>query len=142
MEALDLTLPIKRLIIDHLASDPVVLALVPLERIFAMAPPGDPEWPFIRYGSPISSPSGATCWEGTATRVTLHGFAETNNDYAGEDRALEIAAAIVQSMKTFAPADYMLVDLEWLGTQCVRDEPEADRWHSMTEFNVTLASTY
>ena len=134
----DLTLPLKRMIIDHLASDPDVVALVPVEQIYAMQPVQQPVWPFIRFGSPISSPFEASCWDGSSTRVTLHAFAETTETYSGEDRAFEIVSAIVESMKKLDPTGYGLVQCEWLQTNCVRDEPEADKWHAWCEHEIIL----
>lgn len=136
--AIDLSRPLKAAIIDHLAASPSVIALVPATRIYAMSPPAKPKWPFIRYGSPISSPFEATCWDGSSTRVTLHAFAETTGTYAGEDRALDIAAAIIEAMKTFRPSDMGIIENEWIGTQCVRDSAEADQWHSWCEFRLTV----
>lgn len=112
--------------------------MVPQERVFAMSAPAKVTWPFIRYGSPVTSGFEATCWSGSTTRVTLHAFAESTSIYAGEDRALEIAAAIVEAMKTFDPADLGIVESEWLNTGCTRDSDEADQWHAFAEFNVTV----
>lgn len=137
---IDFSRPLKAAIVDHLASDAGVTALVLATHIYAMTPPANPAWPFIRYGSPITSAYEATCWDGSTTRVTLHAFAETTSAYAGEDRALDIAAAIVEAMKAFAPADFGIIENEYLQTNCVRDEPEADRWHAWCEFNVTVHS--
>lgn len=134
---IDLSRPLKAAIIDHLAASAGVTALVPASRIYAMTPPAKPIWPFIRYGSPITSAYEASCWDGSTTRVTLHAFAETTQAYAGEDRALDIAAAVVSAMEEFGPEGMGLIECEWIGTQCVRDDGEADRWHSWCEFTVT-----
>lgn len=138
--ATDLSRPLKAAIIDHLAASTAVTALVPEDRIYAMVPPAKTAWPFIRYGSPIASAWEATCWSGSSIRVTLHAFAETTSIYAGEDRALDIAAAIVEAMKTFSPAGMGVVDCEWVVTQCVRDSNEADQWHSWCEFRIIVES--
>lgn len=134
----DLSRPLKAAVITHLASDAGVTALVPAVRIYDMTPPAKAKWPFIRYGSPISSPFEASCWDGASVRVTLHAFAETTNVYAGEDRALDIAAAIVKAMDSFEPAGLGVIECEWIGTQCVRDSDEADQWHAWAEFRVTV----
>ena len=136
--ATDLSRPLKAAIVDHLAADAGVTALVPAARVYAMTPPATPQWPFIRYGSPISTAWEATCWSGSSTRVTLHAFAETTSTYAGEDRALDIAAAIVEAMATFQPASMGIVECEWIGTQCVRDSDEAAQWHAFAEFLITV----
>ena len=136
----DLSRPLKAAIVNHLASDAGVTALVPATRIYAMTPPAKPKWPFIRYGSPISSAYEATCWDGASVRVTLHAFAETTSTYAGEDRALDIAAAIVEAMKDFQPEGLGLISNQWLGTQCIKDSDEADQWHSFCEFQISAHS--
>lgn len=136
--AIDLTGPLKDAIVSHMKKSAGVVALVPVARIYAMTPPSGVKWPFIRYGSPITTGWGATCWDGGITRVTLHTFAETTNTHAGEDRAMQIAAAIVAAMNDFAPDNLGLIDNEYLQTQCIRDTDEADRWHAWCEFNITV----
>lgn len=136
--ATDLSRPLKAAIVDHLAASPLVTALVPADRIYAMTPPAKVKWPFVRYGSPITSAYDASCWDGSSTRVTLHAFAETTRSYAGEDRALEIAAAIVEAMKTFGPDEMGIIECEWVTTNCIRDSAEADQWHAIIEFTVTV----
>lgn len=136
--ATDLSRPLKAAVVDHLAASPAVTSMVPEDRIYAMTPPAKPKWPFIRYGSPITSAWEATCWSGSSTRVTLHAFAETTAAYAGEDRALDIAAAIVAAMKEFQPTGLGVVECEWIQTNCIKDSDEADQWHSFVEFRVTV----
>lgn len=136
--ATDLTGPLKSAIIGHLKGNAALTALVPAERIYPMAVPAKPAWPFIRYGSPITGGFEAQCWSGSASRVTLHAFAETAAAYAGEDRALEIAAAIVEAMKTFAPPTLGVVACEYQQTRYIMEDDEASRWHAIVEFNVTV----
>lgn len=136
--AIDLTRPLKASIVEHLANSPGVLSLVPAERIYAMAPPANPLWPFIRYGVPISSGYSATCWEGSDVRVTIHAFAETDQVTAGEDAALNIAAAITSAMHAFDPEELGVIDFEWVQTNCLMEDLEADRWHAICEFNITV----
>lgn len=135
---IDFSRQLKAAIVDHLAADAGVTGLVPADSIYAMTPPAKPRWPFIRYGSPITSPYEASCWNGSSTRVTLHAFAETTNSYAGEDRAHDIAAAITASLQYFGPDDFGVVECEWLQTRCISEDHEADRWHAIIEFTVTV----
>lgn len=138
--SVDLSRPLKTAIVEHLASSPKILALVPAERIYAMAPPANPTWPFIRYGVSIATSFGATCWEGSSVRVSIHAFAQTSQTHAGEDNALDIAAAIVESMSVFDSPNLGLVDFQWLQTNCIMEDLEADRWHAICEFNVTVVT--
>lgn len=103
-----------------------------------MAPPANVPWPFIRYGSPITSGFDATCYDGSTTRVTIHAFAESTPTIAGEDLALDIAAAVVDAMKDFAPAGLGLVENEYLQTNCFMEDREAERFHATVEFIVTV----
>ncbi|MFC6487365.1 DUF3168 domain-containing protein [Nitratireductor sp. GCM10026969] len=135
--ATDITRALKYSVILHLAADGALTAVVPAERIRALQVPSQIRWPFIRYGSPITTGFEATCWSGASNRVTLHAFAETSNAGAGEDIALDICALIVDRMKIFAPADLRLIENEWLSTDIVRDGDEADRWHAFSQFTIT-----
>lgn len=136
--ATDLTRPLKAAVVDYLASSPEITSLVPSERIFAMQPVAVPIMPFVRYGAPITSGFDATCWDGSTVRVTLHAFAETTQTHAGEDLALDIAAAIVEAMKLFDPENLGVIDCEWIQTNCRLEDLEADRWHAFCEFSVTV----
>lgn len=136
--ATDLTRPLKAAVIDHLAASPSLLSLVPADRIYAMSPPATPLFPFVRYGVPISSGFDATCWDGATVRVTLHAFAESTQTRAGEDLALDIAAAMVEAMKVFEPSNLGVIECEWMQTNCRMEDLEADRWHAFCEFSVTV----
>jgi hypothetical protein len=133
----DITGPLKIAVISHLEGDADLTAIVPVARMYGLAVPANPTWPYIRYGSPIASPYEATCWDGATVRVTLHAFAETKTGVAGEDQALRIAALIVERMKTFDPSNLGIIENDWINTNIMRDEPEADRWHAVVEFNIT-----
>lgn len=132
-----MSLLVKSSIITHLEGDAGVTLLVPASRIFAMQAPSLPEWPFIRYGSTISTPYEASCWSGSVCRVTIHAFAETDTAGAGEDKAHKICSAIVKSVKDFRPDGFGIVENEWLLTNVIRDGQEADKWHGIVEFSIT-----
>lgn len=135
--ATDITRALKFGTIVHLASYAPLTAVVPAQRICALQVPAKIRWPYIRYGSPITTGFEATCWSGSSNRITLHAFASTSNAGAGEDVALDICALIVEAMKTFAPADLRIIENEWLSTDITRDGEEADNWHAFSQFNVT-----
>lgn len=133
----DVSGALKTAIISHLEGDAALTAIVPVARMYGLQMPAVPEFPCIRYGSPISGSFDATCWEGSDVRVTIHAFAETGVGVSGENQALQIAALIVERMKSLDPSSLSIVDNEWIQTNIVRDEPDADRWHSFCEFRVT-----
>lgn len=134
----DLTLPLKAAVIEHLAGDPLVTAEVPAARIYGINTPAKPIWPFIRYGVPTSVGFEATCWDGSETDVTIHVFAETTNAAAGEDKALEIAGKVAQSMGAFQSAELGVIENRWEQTNLVKDELEADRWHAIVAFSMIV----
>lgn len=135
--ATDITRALKFGTIIHLAGNAPLTAVVPAQRIRGLQVPAQITWPYIRYGMPITTGFYATCWSGSANRITLHAFAETTPAGAGEDVALDICALIVEAMKTFAPADLGIIENEWLSTDIVRDGDEADRWHAFSQFSIT-----
>lgn len=135
---IDLSLPLKIAVVEHIRGDAGVLELVPEESIFGMTVPSSPSWPFIRLGVLMAVPYEATCWPGTEARITWHAFAETTSEYAGEDQAMRIAAAISNAMGTFKPAGLGIVSRRHVQTYTIRDEPEADRWHSIMDYQLAV----
>lgn len=132
-----MSLALKSAVIEALESSADVTALVPVASIFAMQPPAMPSWPFIRYGVPIVGGFEATCWSGSTVRVTLHAFAETNTQGAGENKVSDIAAAIVKAMGDFNPSNLNLIECEWMQTRILNDSNEADKFHAIVEFSIT-----
>lgn len=128
---------LKFAIIQHLCADTALTELVPESRIFGLSVPANVQWPFIRYGIPNTTGYEASCWSGSTTQVTIHAFAESNETGAGEDKVLEIAASITRTMMTLAPKNLAIIELDWTNTVLLKDDPEADRWHSVVTFNIT-----
>ncbi len=128
-----------------------LLALVPAGSIYPPQRPPNPEWPFVGYGVPIVSPFGASCLDGCTVGFVGHVYAETTGEGAetvqGEQRASEIAQRVVAALD--APLDLAaLVDcpypatahVTWTGTQVIQDGSEADRFHAIVSFEVTVSS--
>lgn len=136
----DLTLPLKRAVVDHVAADAGVLGLVPYESIYGQTPPAKPSWPFIRLGPIITTPFEAQCWSGITARIMWHAFAETTEDYAAEDYVLQISAAISNAMGLFKPTGIGVVSNRFVQVYSVQDGPEADKWHSISEYRLELHS--
>ncbi|MHC5307511.1 DUF3168 domain-containing protein [Bartonella sp. LJL80] len=134
--AADLSLAIKGSVINQLMGDGDLMAIVQ-DRIYGLSAPANPTFPFIKYGSAISTPYDATCWTGSSVRVTLHAFAESTDEMAGEDAAYLIAGLIQKAMSDYVPDDIDIIESEWLQTNVIRDGDEADRYHAIIEFQIT-----
>lgn len=127
-----------------------LLALVPASRIYPPQRPPAPAWPFVAYGVPIVTPFGASCLDGCTVAFAGHAYAETTGEGAdtvqGEQRASDIAQRMVAALD--APLDLAAVDcpypatafVTWTGTQVIQDGSEADRFHAIVSFNVTVSS--
>lgn len=138
---IDLSLPLKIAVVEHISQDEGVTSLVPTERIYGMSVPAKTAWPFIRLGVITALPFEATCWQGIDARVTWHAFAETTAEYAGEDQAMRIASAISSALQNFKPDGLGIVSRRLLQTYTIRDEPEADRWHSIVDYQLTVQTS-
>ena len=142
MSFVDLTPQIKDGIVMRLSQYARLTQLVPADSIFAMQVPANQSYPYIRFGTPISTPYLATCWAGTSCRVTLDAFAEGGPGLdPGETQVLRIASMVVEAMNELRIPEHGLVDNEYLGARTLMVDQEADRWRSIIEFNVTAVLT-
>lgn len=128
-----------------------LLALVPAGRIFPPQRPPNPEWPFVAYGVPVVAPFGASCLDGCTVGFAGHAYAETTGTGAETVQGELLASNIAQRMAEAvgAPLDLAaLVDcpypatafVTWTGTQVIQDGSEADRFHAIVSFDVTVSS--
>lgn len=128
-----------------------LLALVPASRIYPPQRPPNPEWPFVGYGVPVVSPFTASCLDGATVSFAGHAYAETTGEgdqtVQGELLASDIAQRMAEAIS--APLDLAaLVDcpypavahVTWTGTQVIQDGSEADRFHAIVSFDVTVSS--
>lgn len=128
-----------------------LLALVPEARIYPPQRPPAPAWPFVAFGRPISGPFGASCLDGCTVTFAGHAYAETGGTGAGtvqgDKRAQEIAGLMAAALAD--PLDLQaLTDcpypatafVTWNGTQTIQDGSEADRFHAIASFGVTVSS--
>lgn len=138
----DLSLSVRREVLTHLENDATVTALVPAGRIYGIQVPALPDWPFIRYGVPISNGFEATCWNGMTSTITIHAFTETTETLAGEDAAMLVSQAVIESMSSFAPTSVAVIDLQWSNGTILREETEADKFHAVIEFSITAVTRH
>lgn len=132
----DLTLEMRKAVIAHLRADSRITDLVPAARVFAEQPPAMPDWPFIRYGLPLTGAYEATGWDGSEATIAISVFAKG----PGMDSASKISKRLVESMADFQPATFSLADNEWERTQILRDEPDSDGYHAIAEFRVAAVA--
>lgn len=132
--ASDISLPLRQAIVTRLRADPNVTAVIPAAQVYGERTPATLTWPFVRYGqSDVGQTSGS---------VPLHVFSKAEFT----DEAATIAAAIVESLdgKRLDLGDGRKADLNWpeaAGTQIIPDGDEADAWHAIVRFNVTVPRT-
>lgn len=147
--ARDTTLAVRRAVLATLKFDAGLTALVPSSSIHPSTVPADHSWPFVRYGAPSASPRRASCMDGTAHAIVVHGFAKPR--YSGqamietaEDHAMRIGAAIAAALdrrKLTLAGDYPgAAHISWSGTQMLQDPAEADSWHAVVQFTVRVVS--
>lgn len=128
-----------------------LVALVPAARVYPPQRPPQPEWPFVGFGVPIVRPFSASCMDGCNVVFAGHAYAETTGEGAetvqGEPRAKEIAARMVDALLA-APLDLeahgcpypAIAHVTWTDTQVIQDGSEADRFHAIVGFDVTISS--
>lgn len=134
----DYSLDVRQAVVSHLKGDAVLTSLVSAKSIYGEQPGAQPKWPFIRYGFPITTSYEATCWSGSSHRVTIHAFAR--GPYT--DAVLKIAAAVVDSMQRDIPSGLLdITDCQWSGTNVIRDTDEADAYHAVIDFDLTIVSS-
>lgn len=153
--AKDATQYVRPAVLRLLKREPTVTALVPAARIYPPQRPPNPDWPFIGYGVPSTTPFGASCLDGSAISVAVHAYAETTGEgdgtVGGEDMALAIVAAVVSVLGGDQGAEIDLQELgecpyparayiSWTATQVVQDGAEADAFHAWATFTITVAS--
>lgn len=71
----DLIRETRRAVLEHLAANPAVTAIVAPSSIHPMQTPPLPAWPFVRFDAPQSTPIDMACVAGAALTFLLHGFA-------------------------------------------------------------------
>lgn len=138
MQFVDLTRQIKDGVILHLSSYPRLNTFVPRDNIYAMQVPANIKYPYIRFGTPITTPYEASCWRGTTCRMTLDAYAEGGPEAeAGETSVMLIKAHVVEAMNHLHIDGLSIIGNEFLGAREVMVDSEADRWRSIIEYNVT-----
>lgn len=137
MEALDLSLPVRQGVVAHLKTKQLLTSKVAASSIYGEQPKGEPKWPFIRIGFQAPAPWMATGLSGTASTFSIDAFSKG----PFTDAIYEIAAAVVDAMKDFKLAGYDLRDLQWTGTNYLRDTDEAGAYHAVIGYYLIATRT-
>lgn len=137
--ASDPTLPLRQAVVTDLRADAALMALgtPPLstgDRIYGERTPATLVWPFVRYGQADVGQ--------TQARLPLHVFSKSQYT----DEVAAIAAGIVARLdgRTLELGDGRRVTFNWPeagGTQIISDAAEADAWHAIVLFDVTIPRT-
>lgn len=135
-EPVDNWLETRKAVVAHLTAAEPIAGLVPANKIWGEAPKSGIGWPFIRVGFAVTTAFEAQGWGGATHRMSIHSFAK------GEDTGdvQKIAKAVVARMQTLAAPDGLsIVDLQWVGNSTVRDSEEANAFHVISDFDITVA---
>lgn len=133
---------VRRAVLPELKADAALTALVAAPSIYPQAPPANPAWPFIKWGSPTGIPLTASCLDGQDIIVALHGFSkgrrsgnrllESAEDHAG--RIAEAMAAAIDGKRLSIPRGYATVQVT--GDRSMQDGAEADAWHVVVNLRI------
>lgn len=129
---------IKGGVLHHLKQDSAVNTLVPPGRIYGQMPVAKPHFPFIRYGAGWLTPFAPSGFDGASAHITLHAFTEGSKQQAAEDKAGQIAAAIITAMQHFTDSRLSLLDCTLLQSRIMPEE--GGRAHALVEFMVIAAA--
>lgn len=132
----DYSLELRQRTVATLKAYAPLTALVSAGSIYGEQTPAGVQWPFIRYGLSIAGAWEATGQlDGSTHRVTLHAFSHGPYTVA----IYRIAAEAVAAMDTLTMTE-SVIDLQWVGTQVLRDTDEADDYHAVIEIDVTVSN--
>lgn len=139
--AKDASLYVRRAVVSRLKAEAAVADIV-ASRVYGLAPPAGPTWPFVKMQPASSVPMRATCLDGSRIAFRVSGFAkgpdETNAAILGEAIAMCLDGLSVPLSD--APYPARLTSIRWLGTQTIPDPEEASAWHAIVSFEATVTS--
>jgi len=135
----DHALAMRQAIVKALRAAPNLTAVIPSGRIYGEESPANPEFPFIRYGLPVTNPYEASCGNGSEHAITLHTFSYG----PGTDSINVINALVVDALKDAALSvdPLKLISFDWTGSQVLRDTPEASNYHGVLRFTAQTLET-
>lgn len=139
--AKDASLYVRRAVVSTLKAEAAVAAIV-ADRVFGLAPPATPTWPFVKMQPPSTTPMRATGLDGSRIAFRVSGFAKGPD----EREAAVLADAIAGCLDGLsvplpdAPWPARLTDIKWTLCQIVPDPAESSAWHAIVSFEATVTS--
>lgn len=136
---------VRRAVLAALKADAGLTALVPAARVYPQAIPGEPLWPYVKLGPPLTLPfSAANARSSGEVSLDVHAFAraresggavvETAEDHAGRIGAA-IEAVLHRNGLTLDGGETARVRLSDI--QLLQDE-EPDAFHYLCRVNARV----
>ncbi len=137
----DFILPSRQAIINAMAADAPLTAMVAAASIYGATVPASRTFPFIRAGTFIATPFRASCLDAASIRFSIQVHskplmnATTTIEYA-EDRAIKIGSAIKDAIdgRTLALAGGGKITITWVTSSPRMDGTEAAAWMNTVTF--------
>lgn len=137
--ARDLSLAVRKTILAALEDSAAVTAIVPPDRLHAVAPPAEPAWPFVRYGLAASVPFRASGLDGARLAITLHGFTRGPQEDAVAELGAAIAAALDGRVLALDGDPAALAYLAWTGSRVGRHGDDAGAFQIAVAIEAVVA---
>lgn len=131
----DYWLETRKAVVAHLIAGLPLGTINDAAKVWGEVPPANVAWPFIRIGFAVSGPFEAQGWDGSTHRMTVHTFAHGND--TGD--ISKINKAVIARMQTLVIPGLSIVDLQFVGSNTVRDTAEANAFHGINDFDITVA---
>jgi hypothetical protein len=134
--ATDLTLPVREAVTVFLRASSPLVATDPHNRaaddyIFGEVQPANTPYPFIRFGSPDTTPLEFSCFDGCSVSAAIHVFGD---DEAQVKEAAAVLVAVLDGKSVPLEGGGEL-DARWTGGPTFRDPEEPDIWHAVRNFD-------
>lgn len=133
--------PLRDGVTNRLKENAAITATLGAGKVWGEKQPAEADWPFIRYGRPIITPTEASGWTGGRHRVSLHVFARgPSMDACVALMGLVVAELDGQEIDLTFPdgvdREATAYEIFHAGSQVL---PDGDDWHGVVEFDTTTA---
>lgn len=139
--ARDSRLYVRRAVVSRLKAEAAVAQIV-AARVYGLAPPAGPTWPFVKMQPATAVPMRATCLDGARIAFRVSAFAKGPDETTAELLAQAVGSALdgLSVPLSDAPWPARLSSIRWLSTQTIQDPEEATGWHAILSFEATVTS--
>jgi len=144
--SVDHNLQLRRAILPMLKAEPLIATLTQ-GRVYSEAPAALPSFPFIRFGFITSQPTEWSCAEGEIAQVSIHVFTQG----PGTDSCARLMKAVSRALdgKTAqlevdpdTGKAATATDITQTLSRIFRDTDEAEAFHGVLDFEITVAELY